>query len=127
MLSNTIDWRIGRAHNQTVGSIAFICACRLHPISKLHEMMNDAVSRDYAAREELLLKTGDPNDHHEPGVDPFRIGELAHELRQPLSTIESLAYYLELTSESDHIRCQLERIRLMVDRANQILAQASLA
>jgi hypothetical protein len=90
-------------------------------------MMNDAVSRDYAAREELLLKTGDPNDHHEPGVDPFRIGELAHELRQPLSTIESLAYYLELTSESDHIRCQLERIRLMVDRANQILAQASLA
>ncbi len=53
--------------------------------------------------------------------------QLAHELRQPLSTIESLAYYLELTVESDHIRRQLERIRLMVDRANQILAEASVA
>ena len=89
--------------------------------------MNDAVSRNCAARENFPLKTGDPNDHRELGVDPFRIGELAHELRQPLSTIESLAYYLELMSESDHMRLQLERIRLMVDRANQILSQASLA
>lgn len=89
--------------------------------------MNDAVSRNFVPREEYLLKPGDPNGHNEQGVDPLRIGELAHELRQPLSTIESLAYYLELTSESDHIRRQLERIRLMVDRANQILSQASLA
>jgi signal transduction histidine kinase len=90
-------------------------------------MTNDVVSRNYASRGNFLLKTDDPEDRQEQGVDPFRIGELAHELRQPLSTIESLAYYLELTSESDHIRRQLERIRLMVDRANQILSQASLA
>ena len=90
-------------------------------------MMNDAVSRNYISREEYLPKTGDPNSHDGQGVDPLRIDELAHELRQPLSTIESLAYYLELTSESDHMRRQLERIRLMVDRANQILSQASLA
>ena len=90
-------------------------------------MTNDAVSRNCAVREDFLLKTDGLDDHREPGVDPFRIDELAHELRQPLSAIESLAYYLELTSESDHIRHQLERIRLMVDRANQILAQASLA
>lgn len=89
--------------------------------------MNDAVSRNFVSREEYLLKTGDPNSRDEQGVDPIRIGELAHELRQPLSTIESLAYYLELTSESDHTRRQLERIRLMVDRANQILSQASVA
>ena len=128
LLTNTIDWRAERAHNQTVGSIDFICVCPLDPMSNLHEMMNDAVSRNHAARENFLPKTGDSNDHHHgTGVDPFRIGELAHELRQPLSTIESLAYYLELTSESDHIRRQLERIRLMVDRANQILAQASVA
>lgn len=89
--------------------------------------MNDAVSRHSASGKDFLLKTRDPEDHHELGVDPFSMDELAHELRQPLSTIESLAYYLELTAESDHIRGQLERIRLMVDRANQILAQASLA
>jgi nitrogen-specific signal transduction histidine kinase len=90
-------------------------------------MMNDTVSRKFAPGEDFLPRTGDQDDHREMGVDPFRIGELAHELRQPLSTIESLAYYLELTTENDHIRRQLERIRLMVDRANQILAQASLA
>ncbi len=127
LLRNTIDWSIDRAHNQTVGSFAADWGCALDSIPKLQEMMNDAVSRNYASREDFLLKSSDLDDHRELGADPFRIGELAHELRQPLSTIESLAYYLELTSESDHIRHQLERIRLMVDRANQILSQASLA
>ncbi len=127
MLPNTIDWISQRAHNQTVGSVASVLQGALDPKSKLHVMMNNTVSRKFAPGKDLLPRTGDQDDHCEMGVDPFRIGELAHELRQPLSAIESLAYYLELTAESDHIRCQLQRIRLMVDRANQILAQASLA
>jgi signal transduction histidine kinase len=50
---------------------------------------------------------------------------LAHELRQPLSVIESLAYYLELTSKDEGACVHLRQIQSMVCRANRILADAS--
>ena len=49
---------------------------------------------------------------------------LAHELRQPLSVIESLAYYLELTSKDEGACVHLQQIQSMVRRANRILAEA---
>ncbi|MBV9759366.1 MAG: hypothetical protein JO340_02275 [Acidobacteriaceae bacterium] len=49
--------------------------------------------------------------------------ELAHELRQPLGIIESLAYFLELTAEDEQICGHLQRIQAMVLRASAILDQ----
>lgn len=50
--------------------------------------------------------------------------DLAHELRQPLSVIESLAYYLELTSTDEGACPHLRRIQAMVMEANRILSNA---
>jgi signal transduction histidine kinase len=50
--------------------------------------------------------------------------EVAHELRQPLSVIESLAYYLEMTSTDDVAASHLRRIQAMVMQANCVLSNA---
>lgn len=49
---------------------------------------------------------------------------MAHEIRQPLSTIESIAYYLALVSPGDDPkhREQLTRIQQLVEQSNWILA-----
>jgi signal transduction histidine kinase len=52
--------------------------------------------------------------------------QIAHQLRQPLSTIEAIAYYLSLTlppTESKAIG-QLEKMQLLVQEANVILSDA---
>jgi signal transduction histidine kinase len=47
---------------------------------------------------------------------------LAHELRQPLSTIESIAYYLTLILPEDQkVREQLDRIQQLVQQSNWML------
>ena len=47
---------------------------------------------------------------------------LAHELRQPLSTIESIAYYLTLILPDDEkVREQLDRIQQLVEQSNWML------
>jgi hypothetical protein len=95
--------------------------------------MNNAVPQ--ASLETLPLENDDlknrryagayPQPVDDPGgLHPRSNDDLAHALRQPLSTIESLAYYLELTTEDDQICRHLRQIRLMVDRANRILEQA---
>jgi signal transduction histidine kinase len=53
-----------------------------------------------------------------------RFDDLAHELRQPLSVIESLAYYLELTSADTGTAGHLRKIQAMVWEVNRILATA---
>lgn len=52
---------------------------------------------------------------------------LAHELRQPLSSIHSIAYYLTLTLESatPQTRDQLAKLQQLVMEANQIIADAT--
>jgi len=50
--------------------------------------------------------------------------EFVHELRQPLGVIESLAYYLELTSHDEKVNAHLQRIQLMVLQVNRILERA---
>ena len=50
--------------------------------------------------------------------------DLIHDLRQPLSAIESLTYYLGLVSTDMQTRMYLESIQKMVMQANHILERA---
>jgi signal transduction histidine kinase len=59
--------------------------------------------------------------------DPCEIlRTIAHELRQPLSAMESIAYYLNLVLPrgEDHARQQADRLRRLVQQSNWILASA---
>jgi signal transduction histidine kinase len=47
---------------------------------------------------------------------------VAHEIRQPLSTIESIAYYISLLHGDDKHREQLVRIQQLVEQSNWILS-----
>lgn len=58
--------------------------------------------------------------HHTPSA----LDDLAHEVRQPLSVIESLAYYLELTCTDEKTRAHLQRIQAMVLQASLILKRS---
>lgn len=61
------------------------------------------------------------------GVPPETLKELIHELRQPLSVIESLAYYLEMTSTDKNSCTHLQKIRVMLLKAHAILERTSLS
>jgi signal transduction histidine kinase len=52
------------------------------------------------------------------------LGDLIHELRQPLSTIETLAYYLEMTSADQDRTPHLRQIRELIAQASRILERA---
>src|SRR5450759_1521052 len=54
------------------------------------------------------------------------VRHVAHELRQPLSTIESIAYYLEITlpHAESRARAQASKLQQMVHQCNLILADA---
>jgi len=54
------------------------------------------------------------------------ICRLAHDLRQPLSTIEAIAYYLEITLPADQLEAlrYLSRLRRTVEETNSILSNA---
>lgn len=61
---------------------------------------------------------------------PYEAGEVlrhvAHELRQPLSTMESIAYYLDITlpHAESRARAQAAKLQQMVHQCNWILADA---
>lgn len=67
----------------------------------------------------------------EPSLEALEpvLRHLAHDLRQPLSGIESIAYYLEmvLAEAEPEIGQHCQRLRRMVQQANWILNDASLA
>lgn len=54
------------------------------------------------------------------------VRHLAHELRQPLSGMESIAYYLDmvLPAEDENLRSQVDNLRQMVQQASWILDDA---
>lgn len=61
---------------------------------------------------------------HDVGLAPSDLlSTVAHELRQPLSNIEAIAYHLGLVIPKDNrkIQEQLERIRELVQQSNEIL------
>lgn len=49
--------------------------------------------------------------------------DLIHEVRQPLSVVESIAYYMELTSSDQQSVMRLQKIQAMVAKINQILEE----
>ena len=53
------------------------------------------------------------------------LGTVVHDLRQPLSNIETIAYYLSLVlpKHDPKIQEQLERIRELVQETNEILSK----
>jgi len=63
-------------------------------------------------------------------AEPYQASEVvrhvAHELRQPLSTMESIAYYLEITlpHAESRVRAQVGKLQQMVHQCNWILADA---
>ena len=54
------------------------------------------------------------------------IRDLAHDLRQPLSAIEAIAYYLEMTLPADQLdaRQHLLRVQELVEQSSLILSRA---
>ena len=57
-------------------------------------------------------------------MDPIALRDLAHDLRQPLSTIEAIAYYLTLVLPRDDGKTheQLDRLQQLVEQSNWILS-----
>jgi signal transduction histidine kinase len=50
---------------------------------------------------------------------------MAHELRQPLSAMEAIVYYLQLTVVDDaRTRAQIEKLRQLIDQSGSILSDA---
>ena len=52
------------------------------------------------------------------------IDELAHELRQPLGTIEHLAYLLRMDATDCKVVTYVEQIQDQIEQANQVLDKA---
>lgn len=59
-------------------------------------------------------------------MDSIALEDLAHELRQPLSTIEAIAYYLALVLPHDDQKTheQLDRVQRLVEQSNWILSNS---
>jgi signal transduction histidine kinase len=57
---------------------------------------------------------------------PEAVRDFIHDLRQPLSSIEAIAYYLEMTlpPEQQQARQYMRRLQQLVDQANLILKHA---
>jgi signal transduction histidine kinase len=63
-----------------------------------------------------------------PSTSPDeRLRELVHELRQPLSSIEAIAYYLEMTLPAGQVQARLHMTQLqrLVEEANSILERSA--
>jgi hypothetical protein len=66
----------------------------------------------------------------EPVAEPMpqvSMRDFIHDLRQPLSSMEAIAYYLEMTlpAEQQQARQYMRRLQQLVDEANQILHHAA--
>jgi signal transduction histidine kinase len=55
------------------------------------------------------------------------VRDLIHDLRQPLSSIEAIAYYLEMTLPPDLIEARLymRRLQQLVDQTGSVLQDAA--
>lgn len=126
MLRNSIDSGSGRGAQSDGRIIQRLAASKEIDLPNT-QIMNNAVSGVGILVDNFSsAKSHDLQDQQRTGVDRVRMEELAHELRQPLSAIESLAYYLEITATDEQTRVRLEQIRFLVERTNRILNQATL-
>jgi len=55
------------------------------------------------------------------------VRDFIHELRQPLSSIEAIAYYLEMTLPAEQLQARqyMRRLQQLVDEANTIMHHAA--
>jgi nitrogen-specific signal transduction histidine kinase len=60
-------------------------------------------------------------DPRQAASKALSLDEFVHEIRQPLGVIESLAYYLELTSQDETVSAHSQRIQKMVLQVHRIL------
>lgn len=53
------------------------------------------------------------------------MSSLLHELRQPLSSMEAIAYYMEMTLPVEQLQARqyMRRLQLLVEQANAIIDQ----
>ncbi|MBV9404045.1 MAG: hypothetical protein JO211_01790 [Acidobacteriaceae bacterium] len=86
--------------------------------------MNQVFSDFPAPRQEASLDCGNMRGGQIAGVTPAALNELLHDLRQPLSAIESLAYCLEITAPEERILAHARRIQGLIVEMNRILARA---
>jgi signal transduction histidine kinase len=87
--------------------------------------MNDVLSEFALPRQDVTLARGTAMGNQLASANPAALDDLIHDLRQPLSAIDSLAYFLEITSSDDAVRAHLQRIQTMVSRAHCILDRSS--
>jgi nitrogen fixation/metabolism regulation signal transduction histidine kinase len=88
-------------------------------------MSNSAEVRDHVESTRDRDEAGDANAAG-AGDTADIVRHLAHELRQPLSTIESIAYYLDLILPPDasKARQQVEKLQHLVEQSNWIVSNA---
>lgn len=84
----------------------------MNPVSPFTSQLLDASP---AADEKLLA----------PGVSPVNLDDFIHELRQPLGVIESLTYFIEISTTDESIAPRLQHIQSMLAKAHHILQDAS--
>jgi signal transduction histidine kinase len=62
-----------------------------------------------------------------PELEDDLVRDLIHELRQPLSSIEAIAYYLEMTLPPEQIQARLymRRLQQLVDQTSALLSDAA--
>ncbi len=92
----------------------------LRPLNSL-ECMNQVLLSPSQTQEENSLSERDFRSGRASNLQGASFDDLAHDLRQPLSVIEALAYYLEITSGDQKVCAHLQRIQAMVSQANSIL------
>ena len=79
-----------------------------------------------------LVQSKTPAYFPRPSLDPAgreAIQELVHELRQPLSSIEAIAYYMEMTLPPELLEARQYMLHLqeLVAQAESMLASAASA
>ena len=83
--------------------------------------MNQVLLLPSQSQQDVSLAERDFRGGCAPNLRGTSFDDLAHDLRQPLSVIEALAYYLEITSGDEKVCAHLQRIQAMVSEANCIL------
>jgi signal transduction histidine kinase len=104
-----------QAHNQATGKL------KQPSLGSPGWSMNANFSPVATLAPEALLRRLDLTSAQIDDSKARVLEELAHELRQPLGVIESLAYFLELACEDEQASNHAQRIQAMVLQANAIL------
>jgi hypothetical protein len=81
-----------------------------------------------SAAQAVLIETDPFLETMTPGSSSDElVRDLIHDLRQPLSSIEAIAYYLEMTLPPDLIQARLymRRLQQLVDQTSSVLQDAA--